>query len=712
MKILRLLFHFLGSVPFAITLISMCTLAVISGTVIESITDSHDHAAKLTYNNPGFQVVLGLFFVNILFAALRRWPFKLTHIPFLITHLGLLMVISGTLVKTRYGTQGVMSLLEGGETNRLLVKEKKVLHVERGDRYVQWPVSPEEIVVDADSGLHAKLLGFTPHGLEVLNGWVKGDFGTAMGLPPLPLGQVVTTHLTPDMLWEVRTLRTPDVDGAIEEALRQSTLHLSDSQDRLVLSLSLQEALQAPVALPQGDLEVQISGETVDYLWNGTPLRENEAWLGSAPIEPRLERRPSLLLIDDTQGNEHVVTLDPYGRVHRQLFARGQLTSYLAYDRGYSGYGLTAKIPLLPPPSSLSGYRHLGEAVEQWLAPDTPLSPPLQLLRDAAGDEFVETWIAFLQEWDRAGTWFLPENRPLPAKLTAQLDKVQWTPPLRKSAQWLTALQEPMIDDFLRGKPLQQTLQEMEWPLLDELAQLETPEDLLMAHGQQILAIADQLPDLPDHNSDATLLSALMRSYGLHYRRLMPPDGWEEEEPVETIELECTVSRDSIPEEPSAKWEENTPQVTFSLEEEELTLTYDRTASGLKWPALNGELLVRYQPAYQEIPYSVRLRTSRQINYAGATQAFAYESRLIVTDTRSGREEATTISMNNVHETWDGYRFYMSGLTQTNGTAAKRAQLAVNYDPAKYKLTYPGGLVLSLGILLLFGKTSFQKRST
>ena len=43
---------------------------------------------------------------------------------------------------------------------------------------------------------------------------------------------------------------------------------------------------------------------------------------------------------------------------------------------------------------------------------------------------------------------------------------------------------------------------------------------------------------------------------------------------------------------------------------------------------------------------------------------------------------------------------------QWPGHARVALQIVVNYDPAKYWLTYPGAIILSLGILLLF----WQKR--
>ena len=67
--------------------------------------------------------------------------------------------------------------------------------------------------------------------------------------------------------------------------------------------------------------------------------------------------------------------------------------------------------------------------------------------------------------------------------------------------------------------------------------------------------------------------------------------------------------------------------------------------------------------------------------------------------------------MNNVHETWEGYRFYLSNISPSGEESVKRIQLVVNHDPAKYWLTYPGAIILSIGILLLFWLWPYGKKS-
>lgn len=134
MKFLIPAYHFLGGAVFAIILITVTAVGVIAGTIIESKTGSHHFAAAWTYGNNWFILLLWLFFLNILFATLRRWPFRKHHIPFIITHLGLLMLLGGCLVKSYFGIQGHMLLVKGSDNNLLILTDSVALNSESQDK--------------------------------------------------------------------------------------------------------------------------------------------------------------------------------------------------------------------------------------------------------------------------------------------------------------------------------------------------------------------------------------------------------------------------------------------------------------------------------------------------------------------------------------------------------------------------------------------------
>ena len=68
--------------------------------------------------------------------------------------------------------------------------------------------------------------------------------------------------------------------------------------------------------------------------------------------------------------------------------------------------------------------------------------------------------------------------------------------------------------------------------------------------------------------------------------------------------------------------------------------------------------------------------------------------------------------MNHVYETDDGYRFYLAGIGKVDSYGVRSVQLVVNRDPAKMFLTYPGALLVAMGILFLFfGKNLFKGKN-
>lgn len=211
---------------------------------------------------------------------------------------------------------------------------------------------------------------------------------------------------------------------------------------------------------------------------------------------------------------------------------------------------------------------------------------------------------------------------------------------------------------------------------------------------QQTIAIGDQLPEV-EMDSSAIILKTFLTAYGITPQSVMPT---YEALGVETrkISIECPLTFRHRPQEPMKQMESNRPIATVQFPQSTLTLSYQAAGAGICLPVEHGKYLVRFQPLVKEIPFHVRLRNARQIPYANSQQPFSYEADVLI------GEQEVTLSMNRVHETWDGYRFYLSSISPPNETEVKRIQLIINRDPEKYFLTYPGGILVSLGILLLF----------
>lgn len=156
---------FLGSLSFALILIGCTLLFAIAGTLIESVSGSHQFAALFTYQNPFFRLLLWLYFVNILFSSLSRMPFQKKHLPFLSTHLGLLLLLVGLFCKNHFGLQGVCALSEGSGTSQILIPNSYALQIESPDKRSLIRLKPKKLgpLSLQHDDLELTLIEWTPH---------------------------------------------------------------------------------------------------------------------------------------------------------------------------------------------------------------------------------------------------------------------------------------------------------------------------------------------------------------------------------------------------------------------------------------------------------------------------------------------------------------------------------------------------------------------
>lgn len=657
MKLIKQVYHFLGGVFFALILIASVALFVIAGTFLESFSQSHLYAARFTYDSPIFALLLWGFFINILFAATRRWPFKVRHIPFLITHLGLLMILGGVLVKHYAGLQGTLLLVEGSGSHGVQEANTFALRVEKkGDTSpAYYPIGG---LIRRDDGLVLRLAEFNAHSSEQFATWVKGSVAVLGGLNPMPLSSEISVggrvRFDEDQVWDLYALRASNLEDTLEK----------------------------------------LSAKNI--------------------------KRPLLAIIETADGDVYLAGIGPYGDRWTKHFKKNVFDTLLAYDDGFGGYAITADLPFetlnmssqkkenIVAKNLEKGLRHAVEA-------GTALVLPLEIFKRACikvNADFPESLANFLIYWNKKNSWLYPQESLLPENLKKIFQELSWEgvpSHVPTGCSWMVTLFEKIGPALDSGRPPLDVLRDAQWPLLSILMTDEDP-DILTLLSQQVFAAAEQQgsvtfteePTTPERQ--AALLSAQLRLYGIHFSTLA--DQSIDDTEGKSVTLETSVAAIHQPLPPGQKIEENIPRIVLHTSKGEVakavSLSYDRTGKGLKWPVLNGEYLLRFQPNVVDIPYHLRLRQARQINYANSSQAYSYESDLIITDRRSGAVVEKTISMNNVHETWDGYRFYLSSIAPPDASSVKQIQVVVNRDPAKYWLTYPGAIILSCGILLLF----------
>ena len=745
MKYLGSIYHFLGSIYLAIGLIATAAALTIAGTLIESKTDSHQYAAQFTYKSPWFALLLWGFFINILFSATRRWPFKKKHVPFLMTHAGLLMILGGVLIKNYFGLQGSMGLIEGSASDEIFEAGTYVVQLEkRGEQ--AFPLRYEllqnswghRFFSHHQDDLHLEVVDYFPHSSERLQTWIKQNQGHITGLRPFPVhewnGQTLEDLPVSAQFesWNIYAFRTSQLAELVKAAYLQG-MHMrlvNRHTEEVVYEGSLSQALKQPVgeakvalsleiAPKQGFLNPELtldidSNQVVIPLAGPHSLIHNspsKTYLGHAPLAIDLERPPALLFIED--DCVYLFAFDAHGRVHSQIFQHNALNPIVTYDKGFGGYSVQAEIPF---GKSLTRQdieniqkTQLIDQLKKERPNHSHLAPPLVCFKNACLEtqqEFEDSCVAFLAWWNHNPQWLYPAQTALPKPLNAVFAALTFSPQEQKACQWISRVFQEIDPQLAAGKDIPLILQQIRWPI-EPPTDLDAPS-LLTLLTQQISAVGDLLPPL-DQTSEALspeekahLFSAYLRLFGIHWSTIAAEPSIN----VESFVLESPITSLKTPLPPTKKIEDNLPLISLKISKgnavQWLALTYDPHASNFRWPIFNGEYLIRFQPKFQKIPYKLRLRQARQINYANSLQPYSYESDLLITNKKTKSSLDKTISMNHVHETWDGFRFYLANIFPATEVAVKHVQIVVNHDPAKYILTYPGAFLLSLGILLLF----------
>ena len=800
MKIAQRLFHFLGGVHFAIGLIAIAIIMVIAGTILESQTNSHLLAAYWTYEHPFFLCLLIFFFINILFAALRRWPFKPNHFPFLLTHLGLLMIIGGTILKNKIGLQGQLLVWEGSGNHHLLIPHSHALLIEKKEDSPETKhliafdsFQPKSYSSPSLPQLKCELIGYSPHVTEELESWFKGDHAMISGFPPIPIKEwnpsipfpESTSHRFPianqTPSWSIIALRTSSLKEAIQQAyLHHLNLRIeAKNETRESIEFPLKERLNEKISLMGGSFQLELeslechenSSPSLNLTWKkdlkkGENQQEekwtvalsgeealivkpiNHHWL-SPPFTADLKRpEPLLCFIEDDQKNLLFLTFDQTGQMYSEKFISSSPRTITTYNRGFGGYYAEASLS----PSLFSVNRETKELKEaqaferqlrKVLGENPFLSPPLKKLQEVCEKrklDFAQTLVTFLSEWKKQGKFLFnsqnSDHSSLLKEILNGLNQKSVNIQESRAIEWIVHLMDQLENEWKIGNDPIYTLKRDHWPLIGKLEKESSLLDpsLLNKIAQQIFFIAEHLPPL-DHSTNLSgieqrkidqgeWLSAYLRAFGIDDRFLTSfrenqKDSFETALPFKTLStsssastfkieqllFETPLTHRLIPTHSPLKLEERRPGIVLKLSEgnrhQTIALPYNLSHEGLKWPVLEGDYLVRFQPFLKELPYHIRLRQAREIFYPQSQQVFSYECDVLISEKGKGDLEKT-LSMNQVYETWDGYRFYLSGIGHSPDRSLKRIQLAVNYDPGKYYLTYPGALFVFMGTCFLF----------
>ncbi|HEY4003192.1 MAG TPA: cytochrome c biogenesis protein ResB [Candidatus Xenobia bacterium] len=124
---MKQIFDFLSSLKLAVFVLVSLAISLASATFVESAYGTPT-ARHFFYQAWWFQGILMLLAVNVLCAALSRWPWQPRHYGFVVTHAGIIVLLTGALVTSWFGCEGQL-MLDTGEKSSLFELNQPVLTV-------------------------------------------------------------------------------------------------------------------------------------------------------------------------------------------------------------------------------------------------------------------------------------------------------------------------------------------------------------------------------------------------------------------------------------------------------------------------------------------------------------------------------------------------------------------------------------------------------
>lgn len=121
--------HLLGSLKLALLLLATIAIACALATFAESHFDTKV-AHTYIYKAPWFLVWLGVLSLNLFAVTLTRWPWEKKHLGFVITHYGIITLLMGAAIGSKFGFEGDVTLHIQGAAVQKITTNQSVLQVE------------------------------------------------------------------------------------------------------------------------------------------------------------------------------------------------------------------------------------------------------------------------------------------------------------------------------------------------------------------------------------------------------------------------------------------------------------------------------------------------------------------------------------------------------------------------------------------------------
>jgi ResB-like family len=185
-RMIDAIYHFLASLKLAVVSISTLAATLAYATFFESWYGA-GASQQYIYRSPGFAVLLAFLGMNILCAALIRYPWKKRQTGFVVTHAGLLILLLGSYYSVRTADEGQVGMVEGDVKGELVRIEYPVIKV---------------VELDPHSGEHTREtdLPFRPGPFEWGQGKPRSPGFLARALSLVSLGLLGSSSSTEEVL--------------------------------------------------------------------------------------------------------------------------------------------------------------------------------------------------------------------------------------------------------------------------------------------------------------------------------------------------------------------------------------------------------------------------------------------------------------------------------------------------------------------------------
>ncbi len=121
--------HALASLKLALTLLATIAIAIAVATFYESAFNSKIAAAYI-YKAPWFIIWLGVLCINLLAVTVSRWPWQRRHTGFIVTHYGIIILLIGAVIGSKFGFEGNVTLHTEKPPVTRITTSRSVLQVE------------------------------------------------------------------------------------------------------------------------------------------------------------------------------------------------------------------------------------------------------------------------------------------------------------------------------------------------------------------------------------------------------------------------------------------------------------------------------------------------------------------------------------------------------------------------------------------------------